>query len=230
MSLEKTMEIVLGRDTRDARLHLTIDGKEQSVGTPGSVPQTVAPQHCKLTIANGHIRLINMDINHYTYVNGQSVESKAVESNAKIELGQDRYLLDWSLLNSVIPVDITPLKQVWDDYEQGNVNLQVDERRFNALRSATGVITMAAIALSIATGGRNIWYILLYGLAILISLLSFVKAYRDASKVPQRRLELARRFQRTYVCPRCGHFMGNQPYELLAQNPQCPYCKTQFIL
>ena len=31
-----------------------------------------------------------------------------------------------------------------------------------------------------------------------------------------------------YVCPKCGHFMGNQPYDILAQGKACPYCRAQF--
>ena len=91
------------------------------------------------------------------------------------------------------------------------------------------LITMIAIALSIATGGRSLWYMALYAVAILISIIFFVKAYKDSSKVPQKRQEMIRQFQDDYTCPHCGRFLGNQPYHLLAQNSQCPYCRVKFI-
>ena len=144
-------------------------------------------------------------------------------------MGSGHYLLDWTYLKPHLPIDIRPLKKVWEDYEAESLELQIKERKFNALRSITGLITMVAIALSIASGGRNKWYLLLYGLAIITSLAFFIKAYIDSSKLPQKRQDLSKQFQHDYVCPHCGHFMGNQPYDILAQNGSCPYCKKQFI-
>lgn len=222
------MEIIIGRDTNKGKLLLTVDGNDQPTAIFG-VPPSVETAHCKLTIVNGQMRLKNLDINNYTYVNGQSIESKAVTQNDKIELGTDHYFFDWNLLKPYTPIDIRPLQKVWDDFENQNIQLQIDERRFNTLRSMTGLFTMVAIVLSLATGGRSKWYIVLYGIAIIVSLIFFVKAYKDASKMPQKRQELNKTFQHDYVCPNCGHFMGNQSYDILVQNGSCPYCKKQFI-
>lgn len=224
------MEIIIGRNANNGKLLLTVDGKDQQqLTTSGSVSPSVGTAHCKLTIINGQMRLRNLDINNYTYVNGQSIESKAITQNDQIVLGSEGYLLDWNLLKPFTPIDIRPLKKVWEDFEQQNIQIQIEDRKFNALRSATGIITMLAIALSIATGGKSIWYIVLYGIAIAISVICFIKAYRDSSKLPQKRQELNKIFQHDYVCPHCGHFMGNQPYDILAQNGCCPYCRKQFI-
>lgn len=223
------MEIIIGRDPKSGKMAMTVDGNEQPSSTSDTLPITIASQQCKLTVQNGKILLRNLDINNYTYVNGQAIETKAISKNDKIELGNDHYLLDWAILNPFMPTDISHLQKVWEDYEYENINLQIKERKFNAIRSATGIFTMVAIALSIATGGKSNWYFVLYGFAILASVIFFVKAYLDSSKIPQKRLELTRQFQRDYVCPRCKHSMGTQPYEFLAQNSHCPYCKTQFI-
>lgn len=221
--------IIIGRDTYTGQLLLNGVGKSGTYGN--NVPQDISEQHCRLDFDKENIRLKNLDINNFTYVNGQAVESKAISRKDKIELGSSRFLLSWEAIDAIVPpvADIRPLQQVWDEYERQNVKLQVDERKFNALRSATGLITMVAIALSIATGGRSAWYMLLYALAILISIVFFVKAYRDSSKIPQKRQELSHQFQRDYVCPHCGRFLGNQPYHLLAQNDHCPYCRVNFI-
>ena len=223
--------IIIGRETVTGKLQLTYASKSGSYGEAGSVPESVSPQHCRLEFNDGVIRLKNLDINNYTYVNGQAVESKTITRTDRITLGTDHYPLDWKIVEAVVPpvADIRPLQQVWDEYERQNVKLQVDERKFNALRSATGLITMVAIALSIATGGRSVWYMLLYALAILISIVFFVKAYKDSSKIPQKRQELSHQFQRDYVCPHCGRFLGNQPYHLLVQNDHCSYCRVNFI-
>lgn len=223
------MEIIIGRNPQNNRMMLTVDGNEQPSATSEMLPNSIASQHCKLTISEGKIHLKNLDVNNYTYVNEQAIESKSISTNDKIELGKDRFLMDWAILSPFLPIDISHLKEVWDDYEHENMSLQIKERKFNAIRSATGIFTMVAIALSIATGGKSKWYFVLYGVAILASVIFFVKAYLDSSKIPQKRLELTRQFQRDYVCPKCKHSMGSQPYEFLAQNGHCPYCKTQFI-
>lgn len=225
------MELIVGRDISSGKLLLN-NGKDNSTfGENNSVPKSVSPQHCRIIFQPSGIQLRNLDINNYTYVNGQAVETKTIHRTDHIELGYDRYPLNWSIVESVVPpeANIRHLQSVWDKYEQENVRFQISERRFNTLRSATGIITMIAIALSIMTGKQSIWYMVLYGVAILASLLLTVKAYRDSSKVPQQRIELNRQFQHDYVCPHCGHFMGNQSYDVLVQNNQCPYCRTKFI-
>lgn len=224
------MEILIGRDTKTGKMKLSSGSKAVVWGTD-LLPDSILEEHIKLTIEDDNIRLRNLNINAYTYVNGQAVESKTVNRQQTIELGKSRYLFDWRALDEIIPpeADIHPLQSVWEEYEDQNLALQIAERKFNTLRSITGLITMAAIALSIATGGKSQWYILLYGIAIVASLAFFVKAYIDSSKMPQKRQELSRQFQRDYTCPHCGRFLGNQSYDLLVQIDHCPYCKAKFI-
>lgn len=224
------MKIQIGRDLSTSKLRLT-NGEKSVLTDRADVPLTVSPEHCEIDVEDNCIKLRNLDINNYTYVNGQAVEAKTIQKTDKVELGTDRYPFDWKSLDGILPpmADIRPLRKVWDSYEKQNIDLQIDERRFNTLRSITGLITMVAIALSIATGGRSPWYLLLYGVAITASLIFFVKAYRDAAKIPQKRQELTKKFQHDYVCPHCGRFLGNQSYDILTQNTCCPYCKTKFI-
>lgn len=224
------MEILIGRDDKTGRMKLTAEGRSVLFGTQ-RLPESVLAEHLKLTIENDTIRLKNLNINAYTYVNGQAVESKTITKQHTIEIGKDHIPFDWRALDEFISpeADIRPLETVWNNFESKNISLQIAERKFNTLRSTTGLITMVAIALSIATGGKSHWYILLYGVAIVVSVIFFVKSYLDSSKVPQKRQEMNRAFQREYVCPHCGHFLGNQSYDILVQNDHCPYCKAKFI-
>ena len=223
--------IIIGRDKASGKLLLSTTGKNGTYGEEGSVPMSVCERHCQIDVEGSNIRIKNLDLNNYTYINGRAVESKAISRNDKIELGSDRYLLSWQAIDAILPpeADITPLQTIWNEFDHQNIKLQIDERRFNTIRSATGLVTMIAIALSILTGKQSAWYLVLYGIAILASFLFTVKAYRDASKIPQKRNELNRQFQRDYICPHCGHFLGNQSYEILVQNQGCPYCHAKFI-
>ena len=223
--------IIIGRDAASGKLLLSSGTKNGTFGEAGSVPESVSPQHCRLEFTEDGIRLKNLDINNYTYVNNRPVETMTISRIDSITLGSDRYPLDWKAVESIIPpeADIRPLREVWETYEQESINLQIKERRFNTIRSATGLITMIAIALSVVMGRQSNWYIFLYAVAILVSFLFFIKAYRDSAKLPQQRNDLNKQFQRDYACPHCGHNLGSQPYDILAQNPQCPYCRAKFI-
>ena len=222
------MVIRIGRDSISGRLKLTSGDKVILFGEE-PIPVSVLADHCVLDIDGDRIRIKNLDINTYTYINGHAVESKAITRQDRIALGKDRFVFDWKSLSHFLPANIAHLQTVWNRFEDQNISLQIAERKFNTLRSATGLITMVAIALSIATGGRSIWYMVLYAVAIIVSLAFFIKAYFDSTKMPQRRQELIRQFQHDYVCPHCGHFLGNQSYDILVQNDNCPYCKVKFI-
>ena len=223
--------IIIGRDESTGKLLLSNGTKKGVYGDAGSVPTDICQNHCRLEFIQDGIRLKNLDINHYTYVNGRAVESMTITRHDKIELGQTHFTLDWLAVDALMPpeADIRHLRDVWNTYDGQNVKLQIDERRFNTIRSATGLITMIAIALSFMTGRQSVWYLVLYGVAILVSFLFTIKAYRDASKIPQLRNDLNRKFQHDYKCPHCGHFLGNQSYDILVQNHQCPYCRAKFV-
>jgi len=226
------MELIIGRDRETGRLAITAGTQTKTFGAPDSVPSYVSRQHAKLELDDsGRLVLQNLKPTNVTYVNGLSIESKHVTTSDKIELGPNRYLLDWDIVEKMMPqvADIRPLEGVWNEYHRKKMEYQIAERRFNALRSVTGLITMAAIVMSFV-GGHGTAYYVLYGLAIGITLLFTILAYISSSKVPEKNEALDREFKKKYVCPnpKCGHFMGYTSYDILSQNKQCPYCRTQY--
>jgi len=200
-------------------------------GSVGSVPPTVSRQHCSLTPledGSGYV-LKNLKVENTTYVNGVEVQSKRVTTADKVELGGARYELDWSFLKGILQetVDISKLRVIWEAYESQQMAQQIADRKFNVLRSSTGIVTLTAAAASFITG-RNPYLIILYVSAVLITLGFTIKAYRDSTKVPQKLAAFKKNFQKRYVCPNCNHFFGFQPFDVLKQNGACPYCKTKF--
>ena len=165
-----------------------------------------------------------------TYVNGIEIQTKKISKDDIVELGVSRYQIPLKeILNEIFPktIDISILKPIWEQYEQTKLEYSIAERKFNAARSAVGVITMLAIACSFILGHGPV-YLAIYGIAIVASLAFAIAAYRKSSENPIRIKELTKTFQRTYVCPHCHHFMGFQDYDILAQNDSCPYCKIVF--
>lgn len=224
------MEIIIGRDQQTRQLSIVKDGVTKHYGQPGSVPMNVSRHHLSLQpIDEGKWKIKNLNEQNVTFVNGIAIESKNISVNDKVELGNSHYLLNWEALSEPKEetVDIRPLKIIWKEYDEKKFDSQIAERKFNAARSATGIITMLAIACSIILGHGPI-YIILYALAIGISLAFTCLAYKKSTEVPKQQRELTKRFQQTYICPKCGHFMGFQDYDILVQSDDCPYCKTKY--
>ena len=224
------MEIIIGRDQQTRQLSIVKDGVTKHYGQPGSVPMDVSRHHLSLQpIDEGKWKIKNLNEQNVTFVNGIAIESKSISEKDKVELGNSHYLLNWEALSEPKEetVDIRPLKIIWKEYDEKKFDSQIAERKFNAARSATGIITMLAIACSIILGHGPI-YIILYALAIGISLAFTYLAYKKSTEVPKQQRELTKRFQQTYVCPKCGHFMGFQDYDILIQSDACPYCKTKY--
>lgn len=225
------MAIIIGRDAQTRQLNVVKDGVAKKFGQAASVPMDVSRQHISLTPAGtGKWQIKNLNDKNVTFVNGVAVENMTISEGDKVELGNSHYLFQWEAVKEpkVETVDIRPLKRVWEKYDKENLELDIAERKFNAARSATGIITMLAIACSIIIGHSFI-YILLYALAIGISVMFTVQAYKKSSEVPQLRREIKKCFEQDYTCPQCGHFMGYQGYNILTQNDACPYCKTKYI-
>ena len=226
------MEIIIGRDKQTSKLRMSIGQQIKLFGTNGSVPLSVSREHLSLTVnADGTYKIKNLNAQNSTFVNGVSVESKTVTEKDSIELGADLYVLDWSYVNELKPkvADIRHLQGVWDEYNKGELELKVKERKANALRSGTGLLTMGAIAVGFILGREQAGaiYMILYGIAILVSVLFFVKSLRDAGKIPQQRQQQKDKFQHDYTCPNCGRFLS-QPYDQVKLMDNCPYCKVMF--
>ncbi len=224
------MEIIIGREPQTRQLCIIKEGNPKLFGQPGSVPMDVSRHHISLQpIGAGKWQIKNLNERNVTFVNGIAVENMTISESDKVELGNSHYLFQWGSLSEpkVETIDIRPLKKIWTEYDDQRLELQIAERKFNAARSATGIITMLAIACSFILGHGPI-YLLLYALAIIISLVFTYQAYQKSSEVPIQQKEMNKSFQRRYVCPKCGHFMGFQDYEILAQNEACPYCKKKY--
>lgn len=224
------MEVIIGRDQNTRRLSICKDGCSRLYGQPNSVPMDVSRHHISLQPTDeGRWIIKNLNERNITFVNGIAIESKTISENDTVELGNSHYLLNWDVL--IEPkeesIDIRLLKRIWEEYDEKRTENQIAERKFNAARSATGIITMLAIACSLILGHGPI-YLILYGFAIGISLVFTVLAYKKSSDIPRQQKEMTKLFQKQYVCPKCGHFMGYQDYDILIQGDACPYCKTKY--
>ena len=165
------MEIIIGRDQQTRQLCIIKDGNSRLYGQANSVPMDVSRHHISLvTAGSGKWKIKNLNEKNVTFVNGIAVENKTISESDKVELGNSHYLFSWAALQEPKEetVDIRPLKKIWNEYDEQRLEFQIAERKFNAARSATGIITMIAIGCSLILGHGPI-YLILYALAIGIS-------------------------------------------------------------
>ena len=221
------IEITIGRDGQTGKLRLTVGKQTSTFGAENSVPRSVSQAHARLTIGDdGTLVLTNLNIENETYVNHRAIERKRISEGDRISLGGDKYRLGWDMLKPFIPkmADIGGLEQVWRDYQRQRLQMQIRERRFNTLRSATGLITTLAVVLGAVTGRDNLLFTSLYIAAGLVSLVFFVIAFKASSKIPMQQQQLTEDTKHRYKCPACGALLTLQDFDMLRQTKGCPHC------
>lgn len=224
------MEIIIGRDQKTRQLSVVKDGNSGLYGQPNSVPMDVSRHHISLQPAgSGRWKIRNLNEQNVTFVNGIAVESKTISENDKIELGNSHYLLSWSALQEpkLETVDIRQLKRVWDEYNSANIEIRKRQKNIGLLASIPIGITMLGGLLSgVAPDDLKPFAYVFTAIALIVMLYGFYRRFTDNSIEEQE--EIKKTFQRRYTCPKCGHFMGFQDYDILTQSDACPYCKTKY--
>ena len=250
----KGKTILIGRDPGISNLLVAIQGggKSVAIGNPGSVPYSVSRcrmdegvAHAKIEIDNkGELTIYNMNASNSTFVDGVEVSVCRISPKSNIELGKDRFKLKLNAIlegltnnGAALPVDISHLKGVWEDYEKEMdriVKAQQDLGKKRMLpimvSSASGILSGLGALVSLST----LWVTL--PVTGVVSALYF-RNYNAKDTSYEDRRNANNDFQLKYVCPVCNHFLGNMGYELLKnqlRNPKdqkmyCPKCKSEFF-
>lgn len=242
-SLTMEIKLTIGREESKHRLLFRVADENVVIST--AVPNSVSRRHCQLTVLdNGKMILQNLSPNNVTWVNDMAIESCAITANDQIHLGYDKFLLDWEWINTVVrrarsktpqEISIKHLERVYENYKNELDAIQKSQSRLNTIRGITPIITLGAVATSMVMGkewatkyGQG-FMMTAYGLAILITVLVFLKSWFDLSKIPQKKEELNQRFLAKFRCPNCGYFFGYQSFAVINANLDgCPKCGAVF--
>ena len=224
------MEIIIGRDQQTRQLCIIKGGNPKLFGQPGSVPMDVSRHHISLQpVGAGKWQIKNLNERNVTFVNGIAVENMTISESDKVELGNSHYLFLWTALQEpkVETIDIRPLRHVWEEYNQENIRIRKQQKNIGLLASIPMGFTMLG-GLIAGVGPEEIRGVAYFftAIALMIMLYGFSRRFNDSSIDEQE--ELKKKLQRNYTCPKCGHFMGFQDYEVLTQSDACPYCKTKY--
>ena len=224
------MEIIIGRNQSTRQLTIIKDGVERNYGQANSVPMDVSRHHISLQpVGNGKWQIKNLNERNVTFVNGIAIESKNISDSDKVELGNSHYLFHWDALQEpkVETLNIHPLKRIWEEYNNANIEIKKRQKNIGLLASIPIGITMLGGLLSgIASHDLKPYAYVFTAIALVVMLYGFYRRFTDNSIEEQE--DIKKTFQRKYVCPKCGHFMGFQDYDILAQSDACPYCKTKY--
>jgi hypothetical protein len=224
------MEIIIGRDQQTRQLCIIKEGNPKLFGQSGSVPMDVSRHHISLVPAgNGKWKIKNLNEKNVTFVNGIAVESKTISENDRIELGNSHYLFSWAALQETKEetIDIRPLKVVWDNYQQNEIEIR-DRQKNNGLWASVplGFSMLGGLIAGVAPEIREI-ALLFTGLAFLIFIYGLYRRSKDNSTVELKANQ--EEFEMKWVCPKCKHPLTCfRSYIILSQSDACPYCKTKY--
>lgn len=224
------MEIIIGRNQQTRQLNIIKDGNERTYGEPNSVLTDVSRHHLSLQPAGaGKWHIKNLNELNVTFVNGIAIESKTVSENDKIELGNSHYLFRWDALQEpkVETIDIRPLKTVWDNYQQNEINIR-ERQKNNGLWASVplGFSMLGGLIAGVAPEIRGI-ALLFTGIAFVLFLYGLYRRSQDNSTVELKANQ--DEFDMKWVCPKCKHPLTCfRSFTILSQNDSCPFCKTKY--
>jgi lipopolysaccharide export LptBFGC system permease protein LptF len=172
-----------------------------------------------------------------TFVNGNRVMKKKISTTDNVQLGSQYQLNITEALkfDNDYCDEFALLKSVYNDYSKEKIRIQSSNqfktRLFQSLPFA--VLGVAGLAISFfnkGTGNKGI--LIISGiLAICAPTIGIYFGARQSAKIPELLQNLANKFKIDYVCPKCGAFLGEVPWESLANKKQCPVatCKAKWV-
>lgn len=244
------MEIIIGREEGQHRLHIVSEGKELNIGTPECVPANVSRQHCQLLIdANNIITIRNLKERNVTFVDGVQIDQKRITASSQIELGASHYRINLEqILGMVRPghafrqsasqshpqqsqlptYSLLPLKEIWEEYDKKRLAIQEDAARRANQQRLQGIVSMLGMTLGflpVAIELRAICVVAALSLAIYF----FVQG-QNTESVQKQIHDLDEEYSKKYVCPNpsCGKPFGVAPYHQIKFNKQCFACGCKY--
>ncbi|MDR2138931.1 MAG: FHA domain-containing protein [Tannerella sp.] len=196
----------------------------------------VSRYHAKLIRdENGNLFIEDANSTNGTFVNSDQVIRKKINMTDHVTLGK-HYTLN---IKEVLKFDndyseeFAALKLVYDAYVKEKIRIQSSNqfktRLFQSLPFA--VIGVAGLVIGFAGKGNFNIMIASFLLAICAPTVGVYFGAKQSAKIPELLQNIANRFKIDYVCPKCGTFLGEIPWESLANKKQCPVasCRAKWI-
>ncbi|MDR1357649.1 MAG: FHA domain-containing protein [Tannerellaceae bacterium] len=184
--------------------------------------------------AEGCLLLEDLDSANGTYVNGVQIMRKRITLRDKVRLGPDFALNISEALKSGNDYSeaFSSLKSVYDGYVEQKVRIQSSNQFKTRLFQSLPFALPGVIGILIGFMGKG--SPALFGISLFIAICApatgIYMGAKQSAKIPKQLQDLSNRFKIDYVCPKCGTFLGEIPWESLANKKQCPVpsCKAKW--
>lgn len=197
---------------------------------------SVSRHHARLTYEEeGHWILEDLGSTNGTFVNGIQIARKQVTSKDVIKLGNS-YVLDLAEVlkaNNDYSEEFAALKQVYDNYIQAKIKIQSSNQFKTRLLQSLPFALPGIIGVLIGFSGKG--SPALFAISLFITICApTVGIYwgaKQSAKIPKLLQDLTNQFKIDYVCPKCGTFLGEIPWESLRNRKHCPVssCKAKWV-
>ncbi|MDR1556496.1 MAG: FHA domain-containing protein [Tannerellaceae bacterium] len=196
----------------------------------------VSRHHARLTRdTNSYLLLEDLDSANGTYVNGSQIVRKRITPTDTVKLGNSFVLSISEVLKSGndYSEEFAALKEVYDKYIEQKIKIQSSNQFKTRLFQALPFALPGVIGVTVGFMGKGSSAFL--GISLLIAICApaagIYLGARQSAKIPRQLQDLADQFKIDYVCPKCGTFLGEIPWESLINKKHCPVtsCKAKWV-
>jgi hypothetical protein len=181
--------------------------------------------------------LEDTDSTNGTFINDIQIVRKKVQPQDEVSFGKEYILTINEILHKTnnYSYDFEKLKSVYDEYIKGKIRIQSSNQFKTRLFQSIPFVFMGVAGLALGFWGHvskdKTLFIFSFILAICAPTIGVYFGARQAAKIPALLQHLANQFKIDYVCPKCGTFLGEIPYESLCSKKQCPVasCKAKWL-
>ncbi|GBU07473.1 hypothetical protein AwDysgo_08040 [Bacteroidales bacterium] len=195
----------------------------------------VSRHHALLSLGNnGEYTLQDLGSANGTFVNGQQILRKNIVLEDKIILGGKVEISLQSLLDirSDFSKDFEALKPIYTNYQSEKVRIQSSNQFKTRLFQSLPFALPGILGLTygfIGSENKNIFYLSL-SITIIGPVVGIFLGAKQAAKVPAQLQILTDTFKTNYVCPKCGFFLGEIPWQSIKNRGKCGHtpCKARW--
>lgn len=178
--------------------------------------------------------LIDLNSTNGTFVNDQQVARKRVNTKDEIRFGGHICSLS-DILNqhNDYSEEFALLKGIYDRYIESKVKIQSSNQfKTRLLQSIPfALLGVVGVTLSFLEKGSPLLMVISFIVMVCAPTIGIFLGAKQSAKVPRQLQHIANQFKIDYVCPKCGTFLGEIPWESLRNRKQCPVssCKAKWI-
>jgi rubredoxin len=177
--------------------------------------------------------LEDLDSTNGTFVNDQQILKKKINDTDRIRFGANKEyrLNDLLHANNDYSEEFEKLKPVYKSYIEAKIKIQSSNQLKTRLLQSLPFAIPGVIGVFISFIGKKGTEFLGVSLivAIIAPTIGIYMGAKQSAKTPKLLQTIADDFKIRYVCPKCGAFLGEIPWESLANKKRCPACKAKWV-